>query len=138
MQDTVMKISDFIRTETIFLGKALADKNSILRFIAEKCRECMIVHDDKRLYEGLRSREESMSTGIGDGLAFPHTTTPDSASSARAALMRPSSSARPVSGQVNRIGSGYNRLSRTAGQPHRNIVDDMRAPRGVSLQSESD
>lgn len=87
MQDDVLKLSDFIRTEMIFLDESLADKNAVLRFIADKCRECRLVTDADLLYQGLRSREESMSTGIGGGLAFPHATTPERDEAAVAILI---------------------------------------------------
>lgn len=77
MQETMLKISDFISTENIFLGVSLEDKDAVLRFIADKSRENGLVNDADLLFDGLLRREESMSTGVGKGMAFPHTTTPE-------------------------------------------------------------
>lgn len=77
MRDDVLKISDFIKTENIYLNVVLSDKEAVLKFIADTAVQDGLVTDGSRLFEGLKAREESMSTGIGDGLAFPHTTTPE-------------------------------------------------------------
>ena len=75
MQDTILKISDFITSDNIFLGVTLEDKEDVLRFIADKCMENGIVSDAEPIFRGLVEREESMSTGVGLKMAFPHTTT---------------------------------------------------------------
>lgn len=77
MQDTRLRISDFIKTENIFLGVSLKDKEDILRFIADKSKENGLVNDADMLFNGFVQREESMSTGVGQNMAFPHTTTPE-------------------------------------------------------------
>ena len=77
MQDTMLRISDFINPETIFPGVALKNKEAILQFIADKCQENGIVTNADILFKGLVKREESMSTGVGHSMAFPHTTTPE-------------------------------------------------------------
>ena len=69
-----MKISKYLPTERIFLGVKLSDKDAILHFIAEESCRMGIVDDAKLLYQTLVQREESMSTGLGQGLAFPHAT----------------------------------------------------------------
>ena len=68
-----MKIWKYLRAEHIFLNTLLPDKKTSLRFIADVCVRSGIVKDDLQLYEGLQKREQTMSTGIGDGLGFPHT-----------------------------------------------------------------
>lgn len=75
MPESVLKISDFIKTENIFLKVKLNDKEAVLRFVAEKSMENGVVENADQLFEGLSKREESMSTGVGGGLAFPHATT---------------------------------------------------------------
>ncbi len=75
MQDTILKISDFITSDNIFLGVTIKDKEAVLRFIADKCLENGIVTDADSVFRGLLEREASMSTGVGQKMAFPHTTT---------------------------------------------------------------
>lgn len=77
MQDTILKISDFITPDNIFLNINLNDKTDALRFIADKSAECGLVPDADAIFQGLVEREESMSTGVGSRMAFPHTTTPE-------------------------------------------------------------
>lgn len=75
MQDTILKISDFISPDNIFLNVEIEDKLTALRFIADKCLENGLVSNADAIYHGLVEREESMSTGVGYRMAFPHTTT---------------------------------------------------------------
>ncbi len=75
MQETIFKISDYISPSNIFLDVVLNSKTAVLRFIADKCAENSIVSDAETLFAGLIEREESMSTGVGRRMAFPHTTT---------------------------------------------------------------
>lgn len=77
MQDTMLRISDFIDTENIFLGISLKSKEDILRFISDKSKENGLISDADVLFDGFVKREESMSTGVGQSMAFPHTTTPE-------------------------------------------------------------
>ena len=75
MGNDVLKISDFIDTQHIFLDLELPGKDAVLKFIAATARDKGLVTDEATIYDGLKKREESMSTGVGGGLAFPHTTT---------------------------------------------------------------
>ena len=75
MGQDVLKISEFIQTQHIYLNVELSDKNAVLKFIAETAEEKGLIESGDHLFDGLKQREESMSTGVGDGLAFPHTTT---------------------------------------------------------------
>lgn len=68
-----MKITDYLSTQNIFLDVDLPDKASVLEFIAEACARNGIVKNSKEVLKGLQEREETMSTGVGGGLAFPHT-----------------------------------------------------------------
>lgn len=77
MGNDVLKISDFIDTQHIFLDLDLSGKDAVLKFIAATACEKGLVKDEEALYDGLKKREESMSTGVGAGLAFPHTTMPE-------------------------------------------------------------
>ncbi len=75
MTDSALKISDFIRPDCIFLDVDLPDKEAVLRFLAEQSRTRGLVADEDKLFRGFKAREENMSTGVGTGLAFPHTLT---------------------------------------------------------------
>ena len=75
MTDSALRISDFIRPDCIFLDVDLPDKEAVLRFLAEQSRDRGLVTDADKLFAGFKAREESMSTGVGSGLAFPHTLT---------------------------------------------------------------
>lgn len=87
-----MKISDYLRTENIFLDIQLPDKAAAFRFIAEACIKNRVAADEAVIIEGLIEREKTMSTGVGGGLAFPHTTSAE-VKEAAVILLRP---ARPV------------------------------------------
>lgn len=69
-----MKISEYLRKEHIFLDSMLADKDEILKFVADACAKNGIVKNSAMLYKGLQNREQTMSTGVGGGIGFPHTT----------------------------------------------------------------
>ncbi len=69
-----MKICDYLRPEYIFLNTLLPDKKSVLRFVADSCVQKNVVKDAALLHQGLENREKTMSTGVGGGIAFPHTT----------------------------------------------------------------
>ena len=64
-------------TDRIFLDVPLSDKDAVLRFAAEAFAANGIVADADKLYEGMIEREETMSTGIGKGLAIPHSASSD-------------------------------------------------------------
>ena len=69
-----MKIWKYLRAEHIFLNILLPDKERVLRFVSDTCVRGGLVKNVATLYEGLKKREETMSTGIGGGIGFPHTT----------------------------------------------------------------
>lgn len=67
-----MKIWNCLHTKRIFLDIPLPDKDAVLQFVAEAFANRGIVKDADLLYDGLRAREETMSTGIGGGIGLPH------------------------------------------------------------------
>ena len=69
-----MKICRYLRTKYVFLNASFPDKESALRFVADTCAKDGIVEDANALYAGMKKREQTMSTGIGGGIALPHTT----------------------------------------------------------------
>ncbi|MFO7964728.1 MAG: PTS sugar transporter subunit IIA [Desulfobacterales bacterium] len=83
-----MKISNYIEPNRIFLNIRLPDKTSVLEFIADTCTEHRLVTDRETLYRALLAREETMSTGIGNGIALPHAVN-EKADQAAVLLIRP-------------------------------------------------
>ncbi len=68
-----MKIWNFLPVENIFLNVNAQDKTETLRFISDACLKNGVVEDEELLFNGLETREKTMSTGIGDGIGLPHT-----------------------------------------------------------------
>ena len=68
-----MKIWNCLHRKRIFLDVPLPDKDAVLQFIAEAFASRGIVKDADILFDGLKAREETMSTGIGGGIGIPHT-----------------------------------------------------------------
>lgn len=73
----MLKIIDYLQAGYIYLDTQLASKTDVLKYIAEVCVQNGIVKSFSTLYEGLIQREDTMSTGVGGGLGFPHTTSPE-------------------------------------------------------------
>jgi PTS system nitrogen regulatory IIA component len=68
-----MEVWTRLRPDLIFLDLFLPDKDSVLRFAGEIFAREGIVRDAAEIYNGLRVREETMTTGIGEGIGIPHT-----------------------------------------------------------------
>jgi mannitol/fructose-specific phosphotransferase system IIA component (Ntr-type) len=83
-----MKIWKKISPDRIFLDVPLPNKDNVLRFVADVCEQKKVVTDAQAVYNGLKAREETMSTGVGNGVAFPHTANPE-AEDAAVLLIRP-------------------------------------------------
>ncbi|MDM8552821.1 PTS sugar transporter subunit IIA [Desulfobacterales bacterium HSG2] len=83
-----MKIWKNLRPEDIFLGIPCRDKEAVLHFIADAYAQNSVAEDAQVIYKGLRDREETMSTGVGGGVAFPHTASRE-AEDATVLLLRP-------------------------------------------------
>lgn len=84
-----MKIWKYLKTDNIHLNVSLTDKYSVLRFIAESLSKEGFIKDSGILISGLVEREKTMSTGIGNGICFPHTTSAE-LTEAALILIRPS------------------------------------------------
>ena len=69
-----MKICNHISPDHIFLNVKLSDKDAVFGFIAETLQKEGIIKNIARLANGLKQREQTMSTGIGSGIGLPHTT----------------------------------------------------------------
>ncbi len=72
-----MNITDHLKKENIFLDAKLDNKPDVLKYISDVCAKNGIINDPELLYNGLIAREQTMSTGVGGGLGFPHTTNPE-------------------------------------------------------------
>jgi nitrogen PTS system EIIA component len=66
-----MPLSTLTRSELIFPDVGGHDRESILRFFAERIAESAGLDADA-LFQGLLEREKLGSTGIGGGVAIPH------------------------------------------------------------------
>lgn len=67
-----MKICNYIVPELVFLDARLPDKDAIIEFIADACARQHIVNAKEKLQQAMVDREETMSTGIGNGMGLPH------------------------------------------------------------------
>ena len=68
-----MKIWEQLRPEQIFLNVDLRNKEAVLRFVADAFARSGVVKNANRLFAGMESREAVLSTGIGNGIGIPHT-----------------------------------------------------------------
>jgi len=73
----MLKIIDYLQTGNIYLDAVLESKTDVLKYIADVCVQNSIAKNSSKLYEGLIQRERTMSTGVGSGIGFPHTTSPE-------------------------------------------------------------
>lgn len=68
-----MKIWNQLRPEQIYLDVDLHNKEDALRFVADAFARSGVVRNADELYAGMQSREAVLSTGIGNGIGIPHT-----------------------------------------------------------------
>jgi fructose-specific phosphotransferase system IIA component len=68
-----MKLSQYVRNDLIITDLRAKDKADALRRMAAAFREAGLIRDEKVLFESIMTREKVMTTGIGEGLAIPHT-----------------------------------------------------------------
>jgi nitrogen PTS system EIIA component len=67
-----VRLGALTRPELIFPGLQAADRSQLLRIIAEKIAARGLVGSSEELYQKLWEREQIGSTGIGAGIAIPH------------------------------------------------------------------
>jgi PTS system nitrogen regulatory IIA component len=67
-----MKIYKRLRAEHIFLNVPLKDKDEVIHFVADTFARNGLVTHARLLYDSLIERENTMSTGIGNGIGIPH------------------------------------------------------------------
>ncbi len=67
-----MDLFEALPEELILLDVDSEDKESLFVKVAVQLKSLGYIQDEYELVESLKYREEIMSTGIGDGVAFPH------------------------------------------------------------------
>ena len=73
-----MKFSDFVKTEAIKSELAASEKEGVIRELVQSLVESGQLDDGDKdsIVEAILKREELGSTGIGRGIAVPHTKHP--------------------------------------------------------------
>jgi PTS system nitrogen regulatory IIA component len=66
-----MNIIDFLSPPNVLVGVKVADKEALLRLLAQRAVAAAGVAEDTIL-QALRQREHLGSTGVGSGIALPH------------------------------------------------------------------
>lgn len=69
-----MRLERHLDKTLVFVGIRATDKDGLLRQLAEMTAERLPVVDAAKLCDQLREREAGSSTGIGAGIAVPHST----------------------------------------------------------------
>ncbi len=71
----LIKISDFLKADAIFMDIKATEKLDVIKELAEKMVAINMVTDRTAFMNALAKRENLESTGIGDGIAIPHART---------------------------------------------------------------
>jgi fructose-specific phosphotransferase system IIA component len=72
-----MHISDYIKESTLATDLPAVTREECIERMAELVRDGFGIQDHQRIITSLLDRETVMSTGIGEGIAIPHTTSPE-------------------------------------------------------------
>ena len=67
-----MQVADFLQPENVIVDLAAPSKQRVLQIVAEKAAQALGL-DEALILQALQSREKLGSTGIGEGIAIPHT-----------------------------------------------------------------
>lgn len=67
-----MDLSSLIKPENVFVSLALTTKKQVLQELANRSAELLGL-ESREIFEGLLEREQLGSTGVGHGIAIPHT-----------------------------------------------------------------
>lgn len=70
-----MKITELLTAETIKLDLDASTKNDVLGELTDVLLQANKLNDPSLFLEALQKREESSTTGVGDGIAIPHAKT---------------------------------------------------------------
>ncbi len=68
-----MKLIDYLKAEQIILDLQNSTKIEVLKEVSGYAAKLGLVPDKEALFKGLSERENLISTGIGGGIAIPHT-----------------------------------------------------------------
>jgi PTS system nitrogen regulatory IIA component len=71
-----VRLASLTRPELIFPDLPAQDRDSVLRALAGRIAGLGLVRDAEGLFQKLREREQLGSTGVGAGVAIPHTKLP--------------------------------------------------------------
>lgn len=67
-----MKISDLLATNCMILDLEATEKRAAIDEMVHKLYEAGRINDEEKFKEGILNREAQTSTGLGDGIAMPH------------------------------------------------------------------
>ena len=67
-----MRLNHILAPERILLDTRAADRDAVLRLIARQFAPCHPEVSEKLIFERLEAREQTGSTGLGNGVAIPH------------------------------------------------------------------
>lgn len=70
-----MKISDLLKKEIMIMDLSAKTKTEAIDEMIAKLKEKNMINDEDAFRKEILSREESSSTGLGDGIAMPHAKT---------------------------------------------------------------
>lgn len=69
----MIKISEILDPKSIFLNSAINDKNEIIEKLVELAVQSGNITNASQVLQEVFTRENTMSTGIGNNIAIPHT-----------------------------------------------------------------
>jgi PTS system fructose-specific IIA component/PTS system nitrogen regulatory IIA component len=78
VQEFVMKLSDFVVPDAIIPDVKVTSKDAAIRAMVASLKQCgrIKAEDEESIVAAILKREELGSTGIGNGVAVPHTKHP--------------------------------------------------------------
>jgi mannitol/fructose-specific phosphotransferase system IIA component (Ntr-type) len=71
-----MRLSTYLRPELVIGGLEASNRDEALRKIGSFLEEGGFVPSGDEVFQGLRAREESHTTALGEGVAVPHAVVP--------------------------------------------------------------
>ncbi len=72
----MMNLADFVLPELAFDAPPVGSQEQLFDLVADRLLEAGITQDHAEVIEGFRKREELCSTGVGHGVALPHSAPP--------------------------------------------------------------
>jgi fructose PTS system EIIBC or EIIC component len=71
-----VKLTDYLVEGQVLFDLEATEKIEVLKELSEFAHRKGLIDDPEPMYEGLLARESLISTGIGEGVAIPHTRCP--------------------------------------------------------------